>query len=85
LSLATVGITVAVSAPLNRRFTRWAPMALPGGLARAYPALECCPFDPCGNGVGSFRVRHSCRNRVKGNRHANRCLGGLPVSSDGRL
>jgi uncharacterized membrane protein len=29
LSLATVGITVAVNAPLNRRFARWSPEALP--------------------------------------------------------
>jgi uncharacterized membrane protein len=30
LSPATIGITVAVNAPLNRRFTWWAPRALPG-------------------------------------------------------
>lgn len=29
LSVATVGITVAVNAPLNRRFARWSPNALP--------------------------------------------------------
>ena len=29
LSLATIGITVAVNAPLNRRFTRWSSDALP--------------------------------------------------------
>ena len=29
LSVATVGITVAVNSPLNRRFARWAPDALP--------------------------------------------------------
>lgn len=30
LSLATVGITVAINGPLNRRFARWVPDALPG-------------------------------------------------------
>src|SRR5215468_5663475 len=29
LSLATIGITVAVNAPLNRRFASWSPDALP--------------------------------------------------------
>jgi uncharacterized membrane protein len=29
LSLATVGITVAVNGPLNRHFARWSPDALP--------------------------------------------------------
>ena len=29
LSLATIGITVAVNGPLNRRFARWSPEALP--------------------------------------------------------
>jgi uncharacterized membrane protein len=29
LSLATIAITVAVNAPLNRRFARWSPEALP--------------------------------------------------------
>lgn len=29
LSVATVGITVAVNAPLNRRFARWSPNAMP--------------------------------------------------------
>lgn len=29
LSLATIGITVAVNGPLNRRFARWSPTALP--------------------------------------------------------
>jgi uncharacterized membrane protein len=29
LSLATIGITVAVNAPLNRRFAGWSPDALP--------------------------------------------------------
>ena len=29
LSLATIGITVAVNAPLNRRFALWSPEALP--------------------------------------------------------
>ena len=29
LSLATIGITAAVNAPLNRRFARWSPYALP--------------------------------------------------------
>ena len=29
LSLATIGITVAVNAPLNRRFAQWSPEALP--------------------------------------------------------
>ena len=28
-SLATIGITVAVNAPLNRRFARWSPLAPP--------------------------------------------------------
>ena len=29
LSLATMGITIAVNVPLNRRFARWSPSALP--------------------------------------------------------
>ena len=29
LSLATIGITVAINAPLNRRFAGWSPEALP--------------------------------------------------------
>lgn len=29
LSLATIGITIAINAPLNRRFARWSPEALP--------------------------------------------------------
>ena len=29
LSLATIGITIVVNAPLNRRFARWVPDALP--------------------------------------------------------
>ena len=29
LSMATIAITVAVNAPLNRRFARWVPHALP--------------------------------------------------------
>lgn len=29
LSMATIGITVAVNAPLNRRFARWSPDSLP--------------------------------------------------------
>jgi uncharacterized membrane protein len=29
LSLATIGITVAVNAPLNRHFASWSPDALP--------------------------------------------------------
>jgi uncharacterized membrane protein len=29
LSVATIGITAAVNAPLNRRFARWSPDALP--------------------------------------------------------
>jgi hypothetical protein len=30
LSLATIGITIAVNAPLNQRCIRWVPKALPG-------------------------------------------------------
>lgn len=29
LSLATIGITIAINAPLNRRFALWSPEALP--------------------------------------------------------
>lgn len=29
LSLATIGITIAINAPLNRRFGLWSPEALP--------------------------------------------------------
>ena len=31
LSLATIGITVGINAPLNRRFASWSPDALPSG------------------------------------------------------
>jgi len=34
LSVTTIGITVAVNAPLNRRFARWQPDALPRGWHR---------------------------------------------------
>ena len=34
LSVATVGITVVVNGPLNRRFARWSPDALPGDWQR---------------------------------------------------
>ena len=31
LSLATIGITIGINAPLNRRFASWSPDALPSG------------------------------------------------------
>ena len=46
LSVATIGITVAVNAPLNRRFARWSPEALPGDWERD---------------VGRWNVAHSIR------------------------
>ena len=46
LSLATIGITVLVNAPLNRRFARWSPGALPPDWERD---------------VGRWNVAHSIR------------------------
>jgi len=46
LSLATIGITVAVNAPLNRRFARWSPDALPRDWERD---------------IGRWNVAHSIR------------------------
>ena len=46
LSVATIGITVAVNAPLNRRFARWSPEALPHDWERD---------------VGRWNVAHSIR------------------------
>ena len=46
LSLATIGITVAVNGPLNRRFARWSPGALPRDWERD---------------VGRWNVAHSIR------------------------
>ncbi len=43
LSLVTAGITVAVNAPLNRRFARWSPDALPSdwqGFVRRWNAAH---------------------------------------------
>ena len=58
LSLATIGVTVAVNGPLSRRFGRWKSRRIAPGLATGYPALESRAFDAHGRSGGCVRMRH---------------------------